>query len=97
MTDNKEYYMPGGDGKWDNPTIPNTLKEAQERIKVLQSVLMYYSDARTYNPDSQDNEYPFFRELIDDKGIRARIGRLAMNTKELKEWQEWAIINGHMQ
>jgi hypothetical protein len=90
MSDTSEFYLPGGDGKWDSAPIPDTLEEAQERIKVLQQALGFYSDARTYNPDSGDNEYPAYDTLMDDMGVRARIGRLATTTNQFGEWSNWA-------
>jgi hypothetical protein len=90
MTDSKKFFLPGGDGKWDSAPIPVTLEEAQERIRVLEQALGFYSDARSYNPDSGDNEYPCHDELLDDKGVRARIGRLALSTAQYGEWSIWA-------
>ncbi len=94
MADTNEFYLPGGDGKWDNAPIPDTLEEAQERIRVLEGVLGFYGDARSYNADSQDNEYPSHGELMDDKGMRARIGRLATTVTQFGEWSIWAVRQG---
>jgi hypothetical protein len=90
MADTTEFYLPGGDGKWDSAPVPETLEEAQERIRVLQQALGFYCDARSYNPDSGDNEYPNYDELLEDKGIRARISRLAATTRQFDEWSIWA-------
>ena len=90
MADTAEFYLPGGDGKWDSAPMPDTLEEAHERIRVLEQALGFYGDARSYNPDSGDNEYPSHDELMDDKGVRARIGRLATTATEFAEWSIWA-------
>jgi len=90
MANMDEFYLPGGDGKWDSAPVPDTLEEAQERIRVLQDALSFYGDARSYNSNSGDNEYPAYDELMDDKGVRARIGRLAMTTAQFGEWSIWA-------
>ncbi|GEM_PF-2836045 len=91
MADGQEFYLPGGDGKWESPTPPDTLEAAQDMIRVLQEALGYYSDARSYDPESQDNEYPAHDELLDDKGLRARIGRLASTPEEFSDWLNWAL------
>ena len=90
MADTSEFYLPGGNGDWASASIPETLEEAQERIRVLQQALGFYGDARSYNPNSGDNEYPAYDELMDDRGVRARIGRLATNTTQFGEWSIWA-------
>jgi hypothetical protein len=93
MTSKSEYILPGTDGNWENIPAPVTLEDAQERIKVLEEALSFYSDARTYAPDSIDNEYPAYSELIRDKGLRARIGRLALNEDHYRDWLVWSLNN----
>jgi len=90
MASTDEFHLPGGDGKWDSAPIPENLEDAQERIRVLQHALGFYDDARSYNPNSGDNEFPDYEELMDDKGVVARIGRLASNTAQFAEWTAWA-------
>lgn len=90
MAETGDFFLPGGDGKWDSAPIPDTLEEAQERIRVLQQALGFYDDARSYNPASGANEFPTHVELMDDKGVRARIGRLATTTEQFGRWSAWA-------
>ena len=91
MAEERRFFFPGGDGKWDNPALPETLETALDRIKVLEAALGYYSDCRSYDPDSQDNEYPAHDELLADKGMSARIGRAATTPDEYRDWLSWAL------
>ena len=89
----ERFYLPGGDGKWGNPPLPETLEDARQRIRVLEAALYFYSDGRSYNPKSRDNEFPSYEELMVDRGLRARIGRLAMFWQEFCNWILWASQN----
>lgn len=91
MADSQEFYIPGGDGKWDNPELPDTLDAAHARIKALEEALGFYSNAQSYDPDSPGNEHPTHDELLSDQGLRARIGRVAMSPTELAEWLTWTL------
>lgn len=91
MPTNAEFFLPGGDGKWRSAPVPDTLEAAQARIRVLELALGFYTDARSYNPDSGDNEMPTHDELLKDKGLRARIGRLATDPAQFGRWVDWAV------
>lgn len=86
MAEDHEYYLPGPNGKWDSLPIPDTLAEAQERIRVLQRALGFYSNIGSYDPEGVGNDIPNYVELMEDGGLRARIGRLAATRAEFDEW-----------
>lgn len=87
----EEFYFPGGDGKWESLPLPQTLKEAQQRIIALEMALSFYSDARSYVPNSKDNECPTFTDLLEDQGLTARIGRLSHGVIEFAQWMSWTL------
>lgn len=91
MADNQEFQLPGRDGKWEDPALPDTLEAAHARIKALQQALGYYSDARSFVPGSGGNEMPSHDELLADTGLRARIGRLSSDPEEFNAWLGWAL------
>lgn len=87
-----EFYFPGGDGKWDALPMPETLEAAHDRIDALQKALAFYADCRSYNPESMDNEAVSHKELLADKGLNARIGRLATSREHFNDWHSWAYV-----
>lgn len=88
------YYEPGRDGKWASMVPPTTYKQALKRIAVLEAALAFYSDARSYNPDSQDNETPAYGELMADAGLWARIGRLSPDKDTFAKWVAYCHHSG---
>lgn len=92
LTQEVPFYLPGGDGNWSNPELPQTIEAAHERIKVLQNALGFYSDGRAYDTGRENDSTPSYSELMDDKGTVARIGRLAANPEEFAKWVAWARV-----